>query len=228
MNGRSLQNAVREPGFHEAAVRVVAVAASAGGLAGLKQIVSCLSPEFNASVIVVQHASAERPPLLVNLLQHWSAIPVEWAAEGKFLAPGRVFVAPGGCHLRLNDSCCFTIDRGGRINYVWPCADVLFESLAATLGPRALGVVLSGLGNDGAAGLRAIRNAGGVTIVEDSCLALYPSMPEHARGIAHPDLVLASSQIGVAIEALIAEDHRRRGDTYGLHADIKLRRPRRT
>lgn len=168
----------------------VVVAASTGGPTALQSVVSGLPAGFPAAILVVQHIPRGFTRSLAERLDARSAIPVREARDGEALLPGTVLVAPAGIHTKLSR-------RGGTVTVVLdeeprealhrPSADVLMASAAEVFGPRALGVVLTGMGADGTEGLRAIREKGGLTLAEAEETCVIYGMPKAAAeaGVVH-------------------------------------------
>jgi two-component system, chemotaxis family, protein-glutamate methylesterase/glutaminase len=158
---------------------IVVIGASAGAFEGLRQLAAGLPADFPAAVLIVRHILPTGPGLLPEILNAASALPVVHPADGDALSPGRIYVAPPDHHL-LVEPARIRITRGPKENHYRPSADALFRSAAVAFGARVIGVVLSGDMDDGTAGLWAVKNRGGITIVQDPAEALYPSMPRHA------------------------------------------------
>ena len=180
---------------------VVAVAASAGGLEALSALLPSIPAGFPAAVAVVLHRSVRLPHLLVGLLRGRSALPVRDVVDGGPLEPATVHVCPAGVHLTAGRT--WQLLDGPRLNYVRPSADLLFVSLARALGRRAVGVVLSGMGTDGAIGSKAIVDAGGTVVAQDPATAAHPDMPLAAAALGPAQLVLPPAEIGPALQAVL-------------------------
>lgn len=168
---------------------LVVVGASAGGVEALSTLARNLPPDFAAPVLVVLHLPAFAKSVMPEILSRAGPLPAAHAEDGEPLAGGRIYVAPPNAHL-LVDGSSIRLDRGPAINGYRPAVDPLFRSAAQSHGARVAGVVLSGALDDGTAGLAAIRDAGGATLVQDPAEAMYPSMPDSAIGYVRPDYVL--------------------------------------
>jgi chemotaxis response regulator CheB len=185
---------------HEAC-RVVVVAASAGGIDALTQVLSRLPADLPAPVLVVQHLRDDRPSRLADYLARHCLLPVRLAQDGLHLDAGVVYVAMPGQHLRVENGRC-ALDLAAPVHYVRPSADVLFASAAQTYGPNVIGVVLSGTGSDGARGCQEIKANGGATIAADANTSGYFSMAKAAIEAGAIDCVLPVEQIAGRIMAL--------------------------
>ena len=186
--------------------RVVAIGASVGGLDALKQVLGALPAGYPWPVIALLHTSAGyRDTRLDKLLGKHCAVPVREAEARLPLEAGVVHLAPAGYHLLVEQDLRFSLSVDEKVSYVRPSADVLFESLAEAVGARAIGVILTGANDDGAAGLAAIRARGGLAIVQDPAGAQAPQMPRAALRIAGADQLLRLDAIGPRLAALPGE-----------------------
>jgi two-component system, chemotaxis family, protein-glutamate methylesterase/glutaminase len=167
---------------------VVAVVASAGGVEALTSFVSMLPAGFPAAVLVVLHIPPAGPSVLPRILTRAGKLPARHPADGEPLARGVIMVAPPDRHLALTGQHVQLLS-GARERGHRPSADVLLRSAAEAFGDRAAGVVLSGTMDDGAAGLRAVSAAGGLTLVQDPEEASFPGMPLAAIAEASPQFV---------------------------------------
>lgn len=182
---------------------VVALAASAGGLAALGEVLSRLPADFPAALVVVQHLDPHHRSLMADILGRRTALHVKQAAEGDRLTPGTCFVAPPDRHLLVNPDGTLSLSQSELVHFVRPSADLLFESVAASCRQRAIAVVLSGSGSDGAMGVRGIKKMGGSVIVQDGRTAQFAGMPDAAVQTGSADLVLPLEEIGSALARLV-------------------------
>ena len=194
---RLRENATRRRLEQPAAV--IGLAASTGGPRALSAVLASLPASYPIPVLVVQHISAGFTEAFAHWLDSDIPLPVRVAAEGDALAPG-VWVAPEGRHLAVRDA--LRLEPPGTAQHV-PSADVLFTSLAASIGSGAVVVVLTGMGADGAEGLRAVREAGGLTIAQDAESSAIYGMPK-AAAEQGAKLVLPLDEIGPALARLRA------------------------
>jgi two-component system chemotaxis response regulator CheB len=155
---------------------VVVIGASAGGLDALRTVVAALPPTFPAAICVVLHTSPQSPGVLDEILGRAGALPAIKVGARAALEPGKIYVAPPDCHLVVEPGRVHAT-KGPRENRFRPAIDPLFRSAAQVYGPAAVGVILTGNLDDGTAGLLAIKQLGGVAVVQDPHDALFPSMP---------------------------------------------------
>lgn len=191
----------------DAATKVVAIASSTGGPRALAEIIPHLPGDLGAAVVIVQHMPGEFTKLLAERLRAMSALWVAEAMDGKLLRENRVYVAPGGYHMTLTGgpgNASIRLDESATMWGVRPAADPLFFSVADTFGRAAIGVVLTGMGRDGAEGLRRIREAGGRAIVQDRESSIIYGMPQAALAAAGADKVATVNDIAPLISDLCA------------------------
>jgi two-component system chemotaxis response regulator CheB len=189
------------------ATHVVAVAASTGGPRALAEIIPALSPALGAAVLIVQHMPAGFTESLANRLDRLSALPVREASDGESLCANQVYIAPGGQHMIVmpqDMQIRVAIRDGPSAAGLRPSADMLFESVALHLGASAVGVVLTGMGRDGAEGLRVMRSAGAYAVVQDRESSTVFGMPLVALRHAGADQVVALNEVATAIEQGLA------------------------
>jgi two-component system chemotaxis response regulator CheB len=191
----------------DAATRVVAIAASTGGPRALAEIIPRLPEDLGAAVVIVQHMPGEFTKLLAERLRAMSSLWVAEAMNGKLLRENRVYIAPGGYHMTLRGepgNASISLDESPTMWGVRPAADPLFFSVASTFGPASIGVVLTGMGRDGAEGLRRIREAGGRAIVQDRDSSIIYGMPQAALAAAGTDKIAKLNDIAPLIRDLCA------------------------
>ena len=181
---------------------LVAIAASAGGITALQALLSTLPRDLPVPMAVVLHRSRRDVDLLPMVLGRSSTLPVRLAEPGKPVQPGTVYVAPADAHLLVGSDRRFELMDGGRIRHVRSSANPLFTSAAYVLGP-VIGVVLTGMGQDGTDGVQAVKRAGGIVIAQDEATAEWFSMPRSAIGTGAVDYVLPLDRIGAKLVELL-------------------------
>lgn len=184
---------------------IVAVGASAGGLAALKRVLGGLPPDFPLPIVIVQHLDRRHRSLMADILSRTSPLTVKQAEEGDKLEPGCVYIAPPDNHLLVNADGTLSLTRTELVHFVRPSADLLFESVAASYRDRAIAVVLTGTGSDGAMGVRAIKQNGGTVIAQDEKTSEFPSMPLAALQTGSVDFSLPLDEIAGALVTLARE-----------------------
>ena len=186
----------------ERPARLVAIGASAGGLEALQAFFSAVPSDSRSTFIVAQHLAPTHPSLMVDLLAPTTRLPVRLASDGDVITPGSVFVVPPDRDVTLTRDSVFISEVPERIA-PRPSVNRLFESAAETWGSDATAVVLSGTGSDGAEGLRAVREAGGVTMVQDPSTARFAGMPTVALSLTTVDLVAGPAELGARADDLV-------------------------
>jgi two-component system chemotaxis response regulator CheB len=181
----------------------VALAASAGGLTALSKVLGGLPPDFPASVVVVQHLDPRHRSLMADILSRRTRLKVKQAEEGDHLMPATVYIAPPDRHLLVNTDGTLSLSQSEMVHFVRPSADLLFESVAASYRDRAIGVVLSGSGSDGAMGVEAIKKMRGTVIVQDEKTSEFFGMPGAAFKTGCADFVLPLDEIPSALVTLV-------------------------
>jgi len=174
---------------------VVALGASAGGLNALSQVLKVLPKTFPSSIVVVQHVSPGHKSWIANLLGRSTQLTVKQAEHGEIMLPATVYIAPPDEHLLVGPG-KVQLAHSQLVHFSRPSIDLLFESVAGTYGSRSIGVILSGSGKDGSAGIRTIKDAGGVTIAQTPDKAEFRHMPEAAIETGCIDFVLPLEKIG--------------------------------
>src|SRR2546429_6964194 len=180
---------------------VVVLAASTGGPATVMRIAPAFTGDFPAAVILVQHMPAVFTTQYAAQLADFTGIRVKEAEANESLRPGTLYICPGGQHLRVTSTGRIQLDgTTGRINGYLPNIDATMESVAAFAGPLSIAGVLTGMGNDGANGARAIKAAGGLVVAQDEATSVIFGMPAEAIKAGAVDQVLGIDDIYAAIE----------------------------
>ena len=183
---------------------IVAVAASTGGPVAIRALLQGLDPELNASIVICQHMPPRFTREFAARLNEVTPFAVCEAESGMVTNPGSVLIAPGGYHLELQGR-EVRLREGQPVNGARPSADLLFRSLAGTAGRRGIGVILTGMGEDGARGAVAIRKSGGIVLAQDEESSMVFGMPAAAVRLDAVDEVLPLESISAALVGLV--DH---------------------
>ena len=158
-------------------IKAVVIGASAGGVQALLQILPALPASYRLPVLIVVHVPPDRDNALVSLFQARCQIEVREAEDKEPVLPGVVYFAPSDYHLLVEKDATLSLSSDELVNHSRPSIDVLLESSADAFGPELVGVILTGANDDGARGLQAVVEAGGVAIVEDPAEAYASAMP---------------------------------------------------
>ncbi|MEQ4207722.1 chemotaxis protein CheB [Actinopolymorpha sp. B9G3] len=191
------------------AYAILAIASSAGGISALRAVLSSFTGGFPAPVLLVQHLDPRHETILPSVLSRKTSLKVKLAEDREQILPGVAYVAPPNRHLLVGRGGVLSLTETELVHFVRPSADLLFESVAASFADRAVAVVLTGSGTDGAMGVRAVKDRNGTVIVQDPDDAEFTGMPRAAMETNAADFVLTLAEIGPVIQRLFeTEDHR--------------------
>ncbi len=180
---------------------IVVIGASAGGVETLKALVSTLPADFPAAIFIVVHISPHATSVLPQILSRAGPIAAEHPKDHQIILPNRIYIAPPNYHLLLKPG-YMRLTQGPRENSHRPSIDVLFRTAARAYEVRVIGVVLSGVLDDGSMGLFSIKNHSGIAIVQDPADAMYPGMPQNAIEAVQADYVKPVSEIPTLLTQL--------------------------
>ncbi|GBU16497.1 MULTISPECIES: chemotaxis protein CheB [Methylobacterium] len=197
---------------------IIVIGGSAGSLPPLRAILGSLPADLPAAVLVVLHMPSQGSGIVATLAGSGSALPVRQAEDGMAIEPGRIYTAAPDHHLLIHDR-QIVLGHGPRENLTRPAIDPLFRAAAVNHGPRVIGVILSGLLSDGAAGLNAVQRCGGFTLVQDPADAASPDMPRRAMEATMVDLCVPGAKIGPTLVDLA---HERPGAQVPVPPELSL------
>jgi two-component system chemotaxis response regulator CheB len=183
---------------------IIVIGASAGGVQALQTLVAGLSSDLLAAVFIVLHIPSNAPSLLPGILERQTSLPVAHAVNDEPIRHGKVYVAPPDQHLLIERGHVKLV-HGPKENLHRPSIDALFRSAARWTGPRAIGVVLTGARDDGTVGMRAIKQRGGIAIVQDPSEAPFPSMPLNVLQDVRVDYSVRLGEIASLLNRLSRE-----------------------
>ncbi|HEY2779778.1 MAG TPA: chemotaxis protein CheB [Steroidobacteraceae bacterium] len=183
-------------------IDAVVIGASAGGIEALTALLPALSPGLRPPVFIVLHLPRDRPSVLAEIFARKCAVPVREAEDKEAVAAGTVYFAPTDYHLLIDRGPQISLSADDPVHHSRPSIDVLFESAADIYGDRLLGILLSGANEDGASGLAAIHDAGGVTVVQCPQTARAPHMVLSALKLRPADWVLPLDEIAGMLRTL--------------------------
>jgi two-component system, chemotaxis family, protein-glutamate methylesterase/glutaminase len=197
---------------------IIVVGTSAGGLDALDQLIGQLPTDLAASIFIVQHMAPENSGVaLTRRLSRHRAFQAKLAVEGERFTRGRIYIAPPDNHLLLKKD-RLLVRKGARENRSRPGIDPLFRSAAVAHGSRVIGVVLTGMLDDGTAGLIAVKRCGGLTMVQDPNDAAYGGMPQSALDNLDVDFCLPLADMGKVLVRLVAKSY---GKAKPVPGDIR-------
>ena len=188
----------------------VAIGVSSGGVSALKILLGALPADFPLPILIVQHISPDAGDGMAKLLNNCCAIRVKEADEQDEILPATVYLAPPNYHLLVEQEGRLALSADPPVSYARPSVDVLFESAAQAYGRGLIGVVLTGANFDGANGARAIKERGGMVVVQDPADAEAKQMPSAALAATQPDHVLPLAEIAAQLQAMCAVSAKRR------------------
>jgi two-component system, chemotaxis family, protein-glutamate methylesterase/glutaminase len=183
-------------------IDAVVIGASAGGVAALSRLLPALPPDLRASIFIVLHLPRNKPSVLAEIFSSKCLLPVREAEDKESVARGTVYFAPSDYHLLLDQGPQIALSADDPVNHSRPSIDVLFESAAEVYRNRLLGIILTGANDDGAAGLAAVHDGGGITVVQQPETAPSPQMALSALRLRPADLVLSLDRIALLLGTL--------------------------
>jgi two-component system chemotaxis response regulator CheB len=183
---------------------LIVVGVSAGGVEALQVIARALPGDLPAAVLIVMHTTPEGPYLLPHILSKAGPLEVAKAVDGVPIERGKIYVAPPDHHMLVKGN-RISLSKGPKENRSRPAIDPLFRTAAAAYGPRVVGVILTGMLDDGTAGLSAVKERGGTRVVQDPQDALYPSMPKSALRYVGADYTVPLTEIAPLLARLVRE-----------------------
>lgn len=184
---------------------MVAIAASTGGPAAVMRVVAGLPAELPAAIFLVLHMPAAFTKQFAAQLAEVSRLAVKEAEHNEAPQPGAIYLCPGSHHLRISSTGNIALDAGPRIDGYRPCADVAFDTMACYARSLGMGVILTGMGGDGARGAKALKDAGGFVVAQDEATSVIFGMPSEAIKAGAVDQVLPLDEIAPAIEKRVAK-----------------------
>ena len=184
----------------------IVIGVSSGGMNAMKVIFSLLPKNFRTPIIIVQHMGARSDSQFIRLLNNQSNVSIKEADEKEEIENGNVYIAPPNYHLMIERDKTFSLTIEERVNYARPSIDVLFESAADAYQDKLIGVILTGSSSDGTAGLKKIKEYGGLTIAQDPKTAESGYMPASAITMVPMDFILSLEEI---IKLLIKIDNQK-------------------
>ena len=173
----------------------IVIGTSAGGMDALSVVIPALPKNFSLPVIVVQHLDPNSELYLCQILKRLSQINIEEACEKQKINSGNVYLAPPNYHLLLEENKTFSLSFDEKVQWSRPSIDVLFESAAEVYQNKLIGVLLTGANSDGSAGLKVIKEYGGLVVVQDPSTASAPYMPQAAINSVSVDHILELNEV---------------------------------
>jgi two-component system chemotaxis response regulator CheB len=197
---------------------IIVIGASVGGVEALSNLVTQFPEDLVASIFIVQHVTPTAASQLAQILDRAGPLPVTMAQDCESFEAGHIYVAPPDHHLLVKQG-YVRVTRGLRENRVRPAIDPLFRSAAVAYGTRVVGIVLTGLQNDGTSGLLAIKRCGGIAMVQDPTDALYPDMPLSALENVEVDYCVPVLKMGSILYRL---SHEPPAETLPIPEELRI------
>jgi len=186
----------------KASANAVVMGCSAGGMSALRSLLGGIRKDFSWPILVVCHTGSEDMAILCELIGTHSPLPVLEARERQRAMAGTVYIAPTGYHLLVEPGGRFALSVDERVAFARPANDVLFETAANVFGAGLVGVIMTGANSDGAAGLKRLRERGGIAIVQDPTEAEVATMPQAALDTAGADYCVHLNDIALLLNRL--------------------------
>jgi two-component system, chemotaxis family, protein-glutamate methylesterase/glutaminase len=183
---------------------IIVIGSSAGGVHALQELVAALPADFGASIFVVQHVAARFPSILPHILTQRGPLIATHPVDNEEIRPGRIYVAPPDLHMLIEDH-RLLVKKGPKENRFRPSIDALFRSAAYSHGPRVIGIVLTGLLDDGTSGMWSVKRLGGIGIVQQPEEARYAAMPQSVLEYVEVDYIRPLSAIAALLVELVNE-----------------------
>ncbi|NMB02622.1 MAG: chemotaxis response regulator protein-glutamate methylesterase [Firmicutes bacterium] len=187
------------------AKKLVIIGSSTGGPKAVEEVFASIPANLPAGIVVVQHMPKDFTRSFAERLNSIFPFPVKEASAGDLVEDGRVLIAPGDYHLTITPDRRIALDQGERVMFLRPAIDVTMESLPQVYGKNIIGVILTGMGRDGAKGMARIKQAGGITIAQDKNTSTIYSMPRAVAEEGNADYILPLEKIGGVITELVSK-----------------------
>jgi len=196
---------VIHPKVAEGKIKIIAVGTSTGGPLVLQMILTGLPKNYPVPIVVVQHIAKGFLSGLAEWLEKTTGFSVRIACQGEHILPGKVYLAPDGFQMGVDKNCKIVLSEDAPENHLKPSVSYFFRSVAKVFGKSAVGVLLTGMGKDGAQELKFIRDQGGITIVQDKESAIVYGMPGEAVRLDAATYILSPEQIAEKLKSLVEQ-----------------------
>ena len=184
-------------------VEVICIGASAGGIQALQKLLKSLGKDFKTPLLVVLHIPEHSKVSLSTTLQNSYHGTTLDAVDKLQIENSHCYIAPPGYHLLVEEDKSLALSQEDPIKFSRPSIDVLFESAALAFRSKVCGIILTGANSDGADGLKAVKDAGGIAIVQDPTEADYPTMPQASVDVCQPDSISKLDQMSIKLQELL-------------------------